>query len=137
MSRRVLVDTSAWLAVTDASDIHHAQAADIYTQLLNAHSSLVVTILVMAETQIWLRRKFGPDAALAFLKNINESTRIEVVYPDSLLEKKAKGILRQYADQDFSLADAISFAWLKDAGVSDVFAYDRHFATAGFNLVTK
>ena len=137
MPRRVFVDTSAWLAVTDTSDVHHTEAADIYTGLLNSQTILVATILVVAETQIWLRRRFGSDAALAFLKNINESARIEIVYPDSALEKKAKGILRQYGDQDFSLADAISFAWLKEAGLSEVFAYDRHFVTAGFNFVTK
>ena len=137
MLRRVFMDTSAWLAVTDTSDVHHTEAAEIYTSLLNAQVVLVVTILVIAETQIWLRRRFGTDAALAFLKNINESTHIEIVYPDAALEKKAKGILCQYIDQDFSLADAISFVWLKEAGLSDVFAYDRHFVTAGFNLVTK
>jgi predicted nucleic acid-binding protein len=137
MPRRVFVDTSAWLAVTDTSDIHHAEAADIYTRLLNAQTILIVTILVMAETQIWLRRRFGAEAALTFLKNINESARIEVVYPDAVLEKKAKHILRQYSDQDFSLADAISFAWLKEAGLSDVFTYDQHFVAAGYNLVTQ
>ena len=40
-------------------------------------------------------------------------------------------------DKVVSLADAISFAWLKEAGLSDTFSYDRHFVTAGFNLVTK
>ncbi|MGA2488820.1 MAG: PIN domain-containing protein [Anaerolineales bacterium] len=137
MPRRVFVDTSAWLAVTDTSDVHHAEAVDIYTHLLDSQVVLVITILVIAETQIWLRRRFGSDAALVFLNNINESTRIEIVYPDAGLEKKAKQILRQFADQDFSLADAISFAWLKDAGLSDVFAYDQHFVTAGYNLVTR
>ena len=137
MPRRVFVDTSAWLAVTDSSDVHHVQAADTYTRLLGSHTVLVVTILVIAETQIWLRRRFGSEEALAFLKNINESMQIEIVYPDSTLEKKAKQILHQYADQDFSLADAISFAWLKEAGLSDAFSYDLHFVTAGFNLVTK
>ena len=71
------------------------------------------------------------------MKNINESTQIEIVYPDSALEKKAKQILRQYADKDFSLADAISFAWLKEAGLIDAFSYDQHFVTAGYNLLTK
>jgi uncharacterized protein len=118
MPPRVFVDTSAWLAIMDTSDVHHGEAAEIYTLLLNSRIVLVVTILVVAETQIWLRRRFGPDAALGFLKNINESTQIEIVYPDAGLEKKTKLILRQYADQDFSLADAISFAWLKEAGLS-------------------
>jgi uncharacterized protein len=137
MPGRVFVDTSAWLAVIDSSDVHHAEAARIYTGLLNSQTSLVVTILVIAETQIWLRRRLGAKAALTFLKNVNESPRIEIVYVDASLEKKAKQILRQYADQDFSLTDALSFAWMKEAGLSDAFAYDQHFAIAGFDLVTE
>jgi uncharacterized protein len=136
MKQRVFVDTSAWLAVTDSSDAHHAEAARIYTRLINDQATLVLTILVVAESQIWLRRRLGAEAAATFLKNVNESTRIEIVFPDGDLEKKAKVILRQFADQDFSLTDAISFAWLKKEGLSEVFAYDRHFVTAGYTLVS-
>jgi uncharacterized protein len=136
MPRHVFVDTSAWLAVIDSSDAHHAEAARIYKRLLDNQVILVVTILVVAETQIWLRRRLGAEVASSFLNNINESPRIEIVFPDDALEKKAKSILRQYSDQDFSLTDALSFAWMKAAGLSDVFAYDQHFVTAGHTLVS-
>jgi len=136
MPRRVFVDTSAWLAIIDTSDVHHSEAAKIYISLLKEQVSLVVTLLVLAETQIWLRRRIGADAAWTFLKNINESPRIEIIYPDGRLEKKAKQILHQYADQDFSLTDALSFACMKEVGLSEAFAYDQHFVIAGVSLVS-
>ena len=40
-------------------------------------------------------------------------------------------ILRQYADQDFSYVDAVSFALMHHRGLTDAFAFDQHFVTAG------
>ena len=135
MPRRIFVDTSAWVAVADSNESHHAEAAETYARLLKSQVTFVTTILVIAETQVWLRRRMGVEAALSFLKNVNDSSHIEIVYPNARLETEAKRILRQYADQDFSLTDAISFAWMKDVGLSDVFTYDKHFATAGYNII--
>ena len=47
---------------------------------------------------------------------------------------QAKEILRLYADQDFSLADAVSFALMQQRNITEAFAFDRHFLTAGFML---
>lgn len=135
MSRRVFVDTSAWLAVMDTNDSRHSQAVEVYTRLLESQTILITTILVVGETHILLRRKVGQEKALIFLNNINTSPRIEIVYPDAQLEIAAKVILRQHLDQDFSLTDAISFALMRKAKMEAAFAYDRHFATAGFTLL--
>jgi len=137
MPRRVFVDTSAWVAVADSKDSHHEAATKAYAHLLKSHVTFVTTILVIAETQAWLRRRMSAEIALLFLKNANESPRIKVVYPDFRMEAEAKRILRQYADQDFSLADAISFAFMRQDGLTEAFAYDRHFAAAGFTLVVE
>jgi len=39
------------------------------------------------------------------------------------------------SDQDFSLADALSFAFMRREKIIEAFAYDRHFTTAGFTLL--
>jgi len=137
VTRRVFVDTGAWLAIADSSDEHHDAAVKAYARLLKNQASLITTILTVAETQIWLRRNKtgGHEKAMAFLKNVNESPRIKIIYPDSRLEIEAKRILLQYADQDFSLTDAISFAFMRQTGLTEAFAFDRHFATTGFTLV--
>ncbi len=131
-TRQVFVDTSAWLAVIDESDNHHAEAVEIYKQLLNSQTRLITSILIIAETQIWLRRRMNPESAQTFLRNVNHSPRVDILYPDANAEKQAKKILEQFSDHDFSLADAISFVIMKTAGVKEAFSYDSHFATAGF-----
>ena len=135
MPRQVFVDTSAWLAVMDITERRHDQAAEVYGQLLESRAVLVTTILVVAETQIALRRRAGEKKTMTFLKNVNESPRIQVVFPDLSLERDAKKILQQYADQDFSLADALSFAFMRREKITEAFAYDQHFTTAGFTLL--
>ncbi len=137
MTPRVFVDTSAWMAVVDASDARHALAAQTYLRLLKSPIGLVTTLLVVAETQIWLRRRASAEAAFAFLENVNESQRIEVIYPDDRLEIEAKRLLRRYADQDFSFTDAISFACMERHGLTEAFTYDRHFAMAGYTIISE
>ena len=132
---RVFVDTSAWVAVSDRDQNNHAAATELYARLLDSSANLITTILVVSETHIWLRRRIGKKAALSFLKNVNESPRIQVVFPDLSLEREAKKILQQYADQDFSLADALSFAFMRREKIIEAFAYDQHFTTAGFTLL--
>jgi hypothetical protein len=43
--------------------------------------------------------------------------------------------LARFADQRFSLVDAVSFEVMRQAGVSQAFAFDKHFEVAGFALL--
>jgi predicted nucleic acid-binding protein len=53
----------------------------------------------------------------------------------TVLENRARQILRQYTDQDFSYVDAVSFALMQEVEITEAFAFDRHFTTAGFVCV--
>jgi predicted nucleic acid-binding protein len=135
--RHVFIDSSAWIAVLNTNDVRHAQAARLYRELLKDNASFVTTSLILSETQVFLRRRIGYDVAMSFLTSVNESARIKVVFPDLSIERQAKQILRQFADQDFSLTDAISFVVMKEMGILQAFAYDNHFTTAGFELLNQ
>jgi predicted nucleic acid-binding protein len=66
---------------------------------------------------------------------VRSSSRLERVYSSPDLELEAEGVLGQYADQDFSFVDAVSFALMQERGITRAFAFDRHFMTAGFLLL--
>jgi predicted nucleic acid-binding protein len=46
-------------------------------------------------------------------------------------EQRAREILLRYADKDFSLCDALSFAVMERRGVRTAFSFDRHFKQYG------
>lgn len=131
----LFVDTGAWFALADRSDQHHNRAVDIYPNLLRRYQHLTTTNLVVAETYILIRRALGHQSGINFLQNITASPRVMKVYSDSVLEEEAEAILQKYQDQDFSYTDAVSFAVMKQYGISKAFSFDQHFVTAGFTLV--
>jgi predicted nucleic acid-binding protein len=132
MPQELFVDSSAWLALADKSDKHHAKATSVYPDLLERHQRLVTTNLVIAETYILLRRSLGSQPALEFLERVAKSPRIEKAYSTMALELEAERILRQYADQEFSFTDAVSFAMMQARGIEKAFAFDKNFTIAGF-----
>ena len=132
MESEVLVDAGAWIAISDIRDKHHQAASDLYKRLLTEHRILVTTNLVVAEAYIIIRRTGGHEPAMRFLRSIRESARLRKVYSDAALEAEAEQILERFSDQDFSLADAVSFVVMGDRGITEAFAFDQHFVTAGF-----
>jgi len=131
----IFVDTGAWFALADESDQYHKQAVDVYPGLFRDKHHLTTTNLVIAETYILIRRAIGHQPAMTFLENIAASPRVSKIYSDQTLEKNAEDILGKYQDQDFSYADAVSFAAMKHYGIHLAFSFDQHFVTAGFTII--
>ncbi len=51
-------------------------------------------------------------------------------------EERAKQILFQYTDKDFSFADATSFTVMERLAIRLAFSFDRDFAQYGFTVLT-
>jgi predicted nucleic acid-binding protein len=135
MGREIFVDAGAWIALANDKDTHHQAAKAAYPRLLKEYRKLLTTNLVVAEAYVNLRMTLGHHPAMSFLDSLRQSPRIQKVCSTLELEQEAEQILRQYADQDFSFADAVSFVLMQQRGIGEAFAFDQHFATAGFILV--
>ena len=61
-----------------------------------------------------------------------ESTLIQVVWVDKLIEELAWRKFLQYDDKDVSMVDCTSFVVMEQLGVSTAFTFDRHFLQVGF-----
>ena len=131
----IFVDTGAWYALADRTDQHHTRAVKKYPALLKQYPHLTTTNLVVAETYILIRRALGYQPAISFLNNLSSSPRITKIYSDTLLEFQAEKILEKYQDQDFSYTDAVSIAAMRELKIGKAFAFDSHFATAGFATI--
>jgi len=135
-NKDLFIDTSAWYALADSFDQYHEQAGKLFPRALQEYGRLVTTNLVVAETYILIRRELGHEAAITFLEKIAASPKLTRMYSDSVLEAEAEAILRRFNDQDFSFTDAVSFAFMKQNNIATAFAFDSHFLTAGFTLIS-
>ena len=133
----MFVDASAWIALADRGDAHHAAARRIHEQLAQYRRPLLTSNLVAAEAYVLIRRSGGLQPALRFLASLRQASRLSVVYVTADHHAAAESVLAQYDDQDFSLADAVSFALMRELGVAEAFGFDAHFLTAGFTLVAS
>ncbi len=130
-SRRAFVDTSANFALVDQRDANHHTAVTIATGLANQRWRLFTTNYIVAETHALLLARLGRDAALTFLQEIGHAT-IRATAAD---ESRAREIIEQYADKDFSLADAISFSVMERYNIRSAFTFDQDFAQYGFTAL--
>jgi predicted nucleic acid-binding protein len=52
------------------------------------------------------------------------------------LQVETQFALERYHDQDFTLTDAVSFEVMRRERIRQAFAFDGHFVTAGFELLS-
>lgn len=136
MARDVFVDSGAWVAISVVRDDHHHDAAATFRRLLRQPCTLTTTNLVVGESYALIQRAGGHATAMRFLQILRQTSRVRKVYSVTQLEDQAELILGRYADQDFSFVDAVSFAVMRQHGITEAFAFDHHFLTAGFTLLT-
>lgn len=127
MRAAVLWDSSAILAAIDARDENHQRAAAAVDELAAAQLRGFMTNYIEAETHALLLRKLGRGAALQWL----QKPGIHMVRAGANEEDAARAMLMRFADKDWSLCDAISFAVMEARGVREAFAYDAHFRQWG------
>jgi predicted nucleic acid-binding protein len=134
--RLVLVDTGAWLAAFHRRDQHHADAARILRRLRAERARLVVTDLILAELHLHLLHGFGPGPAAHHLLTLIEDPGIEQVFCDRALQRAAvDDWIERFADQAFTLTDAVSFAVMRARRIRTALTFDRDFQIAGFDVV--
>lgn len=135
---RVLVDTGAWLAAFHRQDQYHAEAAAELRRLRGARVPLLVTDLILAELHLHLLHGLGAVRAADHLGRLKADPLIEEVYADQALQESAlRDWIRRFADQLFTLTDAVSFALMRARGIRTAFTFDRHFSVAGFRMLPE
>jgi len=134
----VFVDTSAWIAVCIANDIHHNPAREKLDRLVKEKDVLVTSNYVLDETYTRLRYDTGLEAAITFHNLVMESALNGDLLLERInekIEEIAWNIFVSYQDQDFSYTDCTSFALCGEIGIKRAFAFDKHFSVMGFILI--
>ncbi|MBI3245624.1 MAG: type II toxin-antitoxin system VapC family toxin [Deltaproteobacteria bacterium] len=129
---RVFVGTGAWFALQVEDDKHHVAARTTFPVLLQACRSVVTSNLIVGETYTLLRTTKGHAEAKRFLDTLARSPKLERLFVTQSVERQAYDLLHRYAEHPFSFVDATSFVLARQQRIRHAFAFDRHFAVAGF-----
>jgi predicted nucleic acid-binding protein len=127
VTRSVLWDSSAILALLDADDADHARAVAVAREIASDARPSFITNYVEAEAHALLLRKLGRSIARQWL--LTGGLPVVRVLPAE--EQKARELLARHTDKDWTLCDAISFAVLDARRVARAFTFDRHFRHYG------
>lgn len=127
MSRSVLWDSSAVVALLDRDDENHLAAAEVAGRIAAERLPSFVTNYLQAETHAMLLRRLGRTAARDWLL----ANGPPVIHATRQDEERARAILLRHQDKDWSYCDALSFAVMDARRVTTAFSFDRHFTQYG------
>lgn len=121
------VDTSALIAFLDRSDSHHA----LFRRLFSDPPQLVMSSLVAAEGHGWFLRRYDPQRAIQFLAFLDSLPVLEVVSFDQRALSETGLVIKKFADQKLTLADAHGIALMRERRITVCWSTDRHLAVGG------
>jgi predicted nucleic acid-binding protein len=96
----------------------------------------VSSVLVLAEFHLLAVHRRGSTAARASVTNLLGDAGYEWLdVPAAVASEAIPNWLDRFEDQPFSLTDAVSFELMRRERLTQAFAFDQHFVTAGFELL--
>lgn len=132
----IFVDTSAWVALADPDDEHHAAATRVNAEVRKgAHGKLVTTDYVLNETLSLVRDRVGFDHLRAFAQGLLGSPNVHLLWVEEAQFRTSLDLMLTREDKRWSFTDCTSFVTMKSMGVREAFAFDSDFRQAGFVVI--
>jgi len=133
---RAAIDTSALLALASSRDQYHADAVAAEARFRKSGGRWLGSTLVLAELHGHLLRRLDPAGARRIITALVTDPAFD--WRDAsvgLVRRAVDRWIARFADQRFSLTDAVTFELMERERVTQAFAFDHDFVTAGFALL--
>jgi len=131
----VFVDTGAWIALALTRDPLHPRARDIWERARSAGVTFHTSVPVVLETFTFLDRNALRDVALAWKAALKAVPRLKVLPCTAKDLEQAWSYFDRADLHKLSAVDALSFVLMSERRIRHAFAFDAHFATAGFRIL--
>ena len=129
----VFFDTSAFYALSNATDSKHQEAVRAWESLSpDRDCRFVTTNYVAVEVATLLQRRRGMSAVRDFVDFMHAN--VEITYIEPAIHNLALAECLHENRRDVSLVDHVSFAFMQRHGIRAAFAFDEHFVERGFKL---
>ena len=129
----VFVDTSALIALLDASETKHAACAREWKRLLGKDASFITSNYVVVETCAVAQRRLGMAAVRSLTTDFMPLLAIDWV--DETVHGAGHAAMLTANRKELSLVDCVSFEIMRRRDVSTAFALDADFAAQGFRVL--
>jgi predicted nucleic acid-binding protein len=131
---KVFVDTGAWIALALTRDPQHERALETWNDLRRYGTALVSSIPVALETFTFLDRNANRTTALAWKDSIARLPRLRLLACSGGDLSEAWSYFERREFHKLSAVDATSFVLMARTRIQTAFAFDHHFAQAGFRM---
>lgn len=131
----VFVDTGAWVALALTRDPLHGRARETWERLASLGARFHTSIPVVMETFTFLDRNTSRPTALRWKHSLETVRRLKVLPCTHGDLQRAWPYFERADLHKLSVTDAVSFVLMKGRLIRTAFAFDSHFAAAGFRMV--
>ena len=131
----VFVDTGAWIALALTRDPLHQRARTAWAALQASGARCHTSAAIVLETFTFLDRNATRPVAMAWKDSVRAVRRLKVL---ACTPRDVAECWRYFDRPDLhklSAVDAVSFVLMTRLGIRVAFAFDSHFAVAGFRMV--
>lgn len=127
----IFVDTGYFVALLAPRDQWHKIAVNA----LRPGLRLTTSSLVVNETISLLQARGRLSAALEFLQRLRSDPDMQIVHVDARIQSDAWDLFHKWGGAGANAVDCASFAIMRIMSIKKAFTFDRHFRTAGFEIL--
>ncbi len=131
---KYFVDTSFWCALYDAKDENHYRARQYWQSLSPLPVKLFTSDYIFDETVTVARSRMTHHQAVELGEALLNSKVLTIVAANKDLQRESWELFKNHEDKGFSFTDCTSFRIMKAHSLSQVLAFDHHFAQMGFSV---
>lgn len=136
-SKRIFIDTSAWIEIILKGEIYHRQVADYFLAANKKGAKFFTCDYVLDEawTRLITNHSFLSAKFLREKVDMAEKNHhLMVFYSDHNLFDKTWIFFDKYKEHKLSFTDSIIAALMKDFKIDEILTLDKGFKKVGFNV---
>lgn len=130
---RILIDTDAYIAIYNKSDVHHKRAVEILGKL-DSSASYFTTWDVIDETTTKLSYYLTKAAAKKFLEDTLKS-EIVIIYPDEEILYGVSKLLLSIKTKHVSFTDCSNMIVYGKFDIDHIFSFDKIYTKCGYKTL--
>jgi predicted nucleic acid-binding protein len=134
MSKRIFVDTSAWIEIILKGEKFSKKVADYFVSQLEVGSKFFTNDYVLDEawTRLITQQSFSSAKALRIkTKQAEKLGKLAVIWTDEVLFNRAWETFAKFSDRKLSFTDSVIMTMVRDFRIDEIMTLDQGFKKAG------